>query len=232
MSWITSTLVLSLRRVGRRLGLNSYIARALFGDGYEASYDKGFQELLKPGDCVWDVGANVGLYTLAFSDRIGNDGYVFAFEPSPINYASLLGACGALSNVRVLNIGLGASEGVVAFQQGADKLGATSRVVPGEVGGAQVAVQISSADELIRNGSVKMPNAIKIDVEGFEPEVIEGLSVALSDLQLRLIGIEMHFGLLQERGLPNAPRSIEALLINHGFSIRWPDSSHILAVRV
>ena len=75
------------------------------------------------------------------------------------------------------------------------------------------------------------PNAVKIGVEGFEPEVIRGLENTLRDRGLRSVGIEMRFTLLQARGLPSAPCAIESLLRGYGFTIRWSDSSHLLAVR-
>ena len=179
---------------------------------------------------MWDVGANIGHYTGLFAERVGIEGCVFAFEPSLINHARLVGDCGKLPNVCILHIGLGAIDGKVAFHQGTDELGATSHVASHSEEG-QMKIDIRAGDSLVEDGTAIMPNAIKIDVEGFEPEVMEGLVNSLGDRQLRVIGIEMHFGILQERDLADAPRSIEILLVNHGFEIFWTDSSHILAVR-
>ena len=53
----------------------------------------------------------------------------------------------------------------------------------------------------------------------------------LNSQELRVLGIEVHFGLLAARGMPDAPQQIEALLGKAGFSCSWPDSSHILAIR-
>jgi len=235
MSWMTSAPVLALRRVGRLLGLNSRIARLLHGDGYETGYDSAFQQSLRSGDCVWDVGANVGYYTRLFSGRVGETGRVLAFEPSPINHRRLREGCTGLANVKTFNFGIGADDGEFSFQQGDDELGATSRVVSGVATDPErkdrVTVRVRAGDALVAEGSAEVPNAIKIDVEGFEPEVIHGLSATLADRNLRLVGIEMHFSILQERGSPTAPRTIEATLQSHGFSTRWPDSSHLLAVR-
>jgi FkbM family methyltransferase len=230
MTWRTSTPILFLRNAGRRVGLNRYFARVLHGSGYETGYDTAFQELLKEGDCVWDVGANVGYYTKMFAKRVGGLGRVFAFEPSPVNYSKLVDACRDLQNVELRPYGLGETDGEVNFQQGTDELGATSRVVDESTGGAG-AVQIRAADKLLSEGDAEMPNAIKIDVEGFESEVMKGLGAVLKSSNLRVIGIEMHFGILHGRGMPGAPRAIEAVLRDSGFSISWPDSSHLLGMR-
>ena len=229
MSWRTNSLVLVLRNIGRSLGLNRWIASYLLGPGYETRYDNGFSNALRPGDCVWDVGANVGYYTQLFSERAGQAGRVFAFEPSPVNFDRLRTACASLANVTLLHSGLGREDGKLHFQQGTDDLGATSRIVESESEG--VIVDVRSGTSVIRRGEALAPNAIKIDVEGFEYEVLEGLGEYIQKSDLRVIGIEVHFGILKERGFPNVPEQIEDMLNRNGFAVSWPDASHIIAVR-
>jgi hypothetical protein len=53
----------------------------------------------------------------------------------------------------------------------------------------------------------------------------------LSSSDLRVLGIEIHFRLLKERGCEETPRNIEKLLMKHGFFVQWPDTSHIIAIR-
>jgi len=233
MSFMTNGAVIALRKVVRGLGLNSLIARLIHGDGYETRFDLAFQNSLRPGDCVWDIGANIGFYTRLFSGRVGNNGRVLAFEPSPLNHAKLEAACADLSNVDIFNFGIGDDDGEVIFQQGEDDLGATSRVVfEDQAGGVRtVKVQIRVGDELVKKRLARLPNALKIDVEGFELEVVRGLEHTLRDRRLRLIGIEMHLTLLQDRGLKSAPQEIESILQGQGFTLKWADSSHLLAVR-
>lgn len=230
MSWRTNGFVLFLRNIGRTLGLNKLIASHLLGAGYETRYDNSFSGTLRPGDCVWDVGANVGYYTRLFSERTGQTGRVFAFEPSSANFVRLSATCASLSNVTLLHSGLGTKDGKLHFQQGADDLGATSRIV--DDGSDGVIVDVRSGASVIDGGDALVPNAIKIDTEGFEYEVLEGLGNYIGNPDLRLIGIEVHFGILKERGIPQVPEQIEKLLSCNGFAVSWPDSSHIIAVRV
>lgn len=229
MSWRTSRSILLARSVGRKLGINKRIAALVNGVGYEARYDRAFLSALKPGDSVWDVGANVGYYTRQFAEKVGAGGMVFGFEPSPSNFEKLKTATGTMPNVTVVNYGLGSETATLSLMQGADELGATSRIV--EAGEGAINIDIRRGADLIETNQVAPPNAIKIDVEGFELEVLHGMGLTLGARSLRAVGIEVHFSLLTERGMENAPKQIEDLLLLHGFHVSWPDASHIVALR-
>jgi hypothetical protein len=75
------------------------------------------------------------------------------------------------------------------------------------------------------------PNLLKIDVEGFEEEVLKGMELLLAAPQVRAIFLEVHFEILESRGRSEAPLRIEKLLRSNGLMPRWVDSSHIVAKR-
>lgn len=229
MSWRTSFPVMIAREVGRKLGVNRLLAGFILGEEYEAKYDQELAKQILAGDCVWDVGANVGYYTQRFAERVGPEGNVFSFEPSPQNFQRLQSECESLSNVRLLNMALGSDDSTLGFEQGEDDLGATSRLVEG--GGPGVTVEVRAGTSVIADGLAEPPNIMKIDVEGFEFEVITGLGEQIRRPSLRALGIEVHFRILKERGNPNAPARIEQYLRDAGFSLSWADPSHILAIR-
>lgn len=229
MSLQTLGMVVFLRNISRKLGFNRWIAKRFMDKGYEERYDQAFSNSLRPGDVVWDVGANVGYYTRIFLDRVGPQGKVIAFEPSPTNFNKLANTCSEVENVVLRQVALGKEDGTLPFSQGEDDLGATSRV--GEYTGGDCLVDVRAGAGLIQSGDVEPPNAIKIDTEGFELEVLEGLGPRLTSSILQTIGVEVHFGILNERGMKSAPAQIEGILRNSGFSISWPDSSHLLATR-
>jgi hypothetical protein len=129
---------------------------------------------------------------------------------------------------------MGASDGQLTMCLDEDPLAPTHRiVVAAEVGGGRktVAVAVRSAASIVADEPELFPNLIKIDVEGHEGAVMDGMDGLLADRRLRCIGIEVHFGLLDERGEGGRPKSIEQTLIQHGFKVRWTDRSHLLAVR-
>lgn len=228
MTWRTNALVLTLRHLGRITGFNAFVGRLVWR-GYETNYEGRLAESIRAGDTVWDVGANVGYYVVQFAERVGPMGRVLAFEPSPSNFSKLTQACAGLANVHLHNIGLGDKPGRFPFAQGIDDLGATSRIMDG--GAGSQFVEIGVADTLIDQG-LDLPAVVKIDVEGYECEVLSGLSRHLCDPGVRLIGVEVHFGILRERQLGDGPRQIENLLSRSGFSVRWADASHLIAARL
>jgi len=222
------------RDLSRALRLNRLLGSLLGGITYEDQFQAAMLDAIRPGDTVWDVGANVGFYSKKFSDIAGSSGKVFAYEPSPANLQRLNEAVASLGNVTVVPVALGECEDVVEFEQGNDPLGATSRIVDKVVKSSekQVKVHVSSGDHLVSSGVAAMPNVIKIDTEGFELDVLRGLKQTLRQKNLRTLCVEIHFGLLNERGLPNAPSDIEKLLVSSGFSLVWTDASHIVATMI
>lgn len=229
MSWRTHPIVLALRSLGRALGVNSRLARVLARSGYESSFEEATLARIRPGDCVWDVGANVGLYSLKFLDAVGPRGAVFAFEPSPTNRTRLVAALASQANATVLPVALGDCDGTMKFEQGADALGATSRLLDGD--GDGIDVRVARGDSLIASGDAARPNVVKIDTEGFELDVLRGLFASLESKSLRALCVEVHFRLMSERGIVDGPRLVERLIRQAGFRVRWTDASHIVATR-
>lgn len=234
MPWLANAWVLRARRLGRHAGVNRLLARLLYGRGYERRFDAALASTMREGDVVWDVGANVGHYARQFAERVGDRGRVVAFEPMPENLARLQAHVLGCRNVSIVPVGLGSHDAVQVFVQGEDGLGATSRMLDqgrsAAVGTRAFEVTVRRGDGCLLDG-FPVPNIMKIDVEGFELEVLDGMPAVLADPALRAIGVEVHFAVLDERGLPGAARRLEATLRAHGFRLQWCDASHVLATR-
>jgi FkbM family methyltransferase len=135
---------------------------------YESEKAKLFARHAKPGQTFYDVGANVGFYTLIASRLLGPTGHVVAFEPSPRNLGFLQQhlSLNHIANVKVLDIAVSDSEGVTKFSEGEDpKL---SRITA--VGG--VTVRTTALDCLM--GELPLPDIIEMDIEGAEYSALRG----------------------------------------------------------
>ena len=234
MNWQTNPATVGLRNVARKTGviqfINQFLPRKKY---YEQAFDKAMFEGIKPGDVIWDVGANVGHYTRKFSDSVGSTGQVFTFEPFPATAARLRAELTGVETVTVLPVALGAETGTVSMREGDDEFGATSRIVAQGAGESKVThVDIATGDSIFSRGLAAAPAIIKIDTEGFELDVLNGMQEILNRATLRAIFIEVHFGILAERGLSAAPGRIERLLSEKGFRNRWLDLSHLAACRL
>ncbi|MEO8659272.1 MAG: FkbM family methyltransferase [Bryobacteraceae bacterium] len=118
----------------------------------------------------WDVGANVGFYTLLFAELVGSTGRVFAFEPLDRNVDRLRQhvKINGYSNVQIFPSALGNFVGEVAFDPGP---GASM----GHVAAAgSINVPCTTPDTLIAACEAEPPDVIKIDVEGAEVDVLRG----------------------------------------------------------
>ena len=224
------TIFNSLRKLTRKLGLNSFLFKIIYnGNTYEQLFDKFFRSKLKSGFCVYDIGANMGLYSIEFSKIVGSDGKVFSFEPSSINFKKLSDNVNNISNIKSINYAVGREISKLFISQGLDDIGATSKLNESNNGVGNW-VDVTTIDDLIK--SLPIPNAIKIDVEGFEINVLEGARKTLLNPELKVVGVEIHSTILDEQGVKNPVNKIEKIFNDSGFILKWTDFSHVVAYRL
>lgn len=213
------------RSITRKAGLTPALnrVRMLWHEReYEDKFAPALLNSIRPDDCVWDVGANTGFYTEQLARRAR---HVVAFEPISENMERLRAR--RLVNVRCVQAALGDTEGVVTMAINAQYSSIVeSPYVPSNAARETVAVKIG--DKLL--SELPRPAILKIDVEGYEPEVIRGMQQVLCDV--RGAFIEVHFAILERRGMRQAPAAIVRTLKKLGLTnIKWVDASHIAALR-
>jgi FkbM family methyltransferase len=203
--------------VVRRLGLVPWLDRfrSIWRAGYEDAFSRSLLAEIGSHDCVWDVGANVGYYSQRMASLASR---VVAFEPVPETFSRLSKL--DLPNVTFVNKALGDASGVLPMSLAND---ASSLALPG----SNIAeVQVARGDDL----DLPQPNVVKIDVEGFEYEVIAGMQTRLRAPECRAVFCELHFEVLEKRGMRQTPARIVKRLRSLGFKkICWLDASHISA---
>jgi FkbM family methyltransferase len=224
-----------LRVVARKLGVIGHLHRikvALFGEkNYEEAFEKALLSEIKSGDVVYDIGANIGEYTEKFALQVGATGQIIAFEPSPSATAQIIQRCQNYPQVRVFQLALSDSASTMALNLGQTADSPANSLASNKKSAQSIMVSVQRADETIIKEELRNPNILKIDVEGFEPEVLAGFGKFLSETTLRAIFLEVHFTILDARGKRYAPDAIVATMKNSGFSVRWTDSSHLVALR-
>jgi FkbM family methyltransferase len=223
--------IIKARSIARRIGLKRLYYRLAPRHSYEEKFHNEISAQLRQGDLVWDVGANVGFYTKLFAQRAGSTGRVFAFEPVPATYEELCRQTRDYPWVKNEQIALSDIDGSSRMVVGkSDTVGHLERFVGEATTGTSVEVPVMRGDSYWATSGIT-PNVLKIDVEGFEEEVLAGMKSLLAAPELRAVFLEVHFAILESRGRSDAPLRIEKLLRDNGLIPNWVDGSHIVAKR-
>lgn len=169
---------------------------------YETDTTRIFEDLIKPGTNVIDVGAHVGYYTLLAARSVGPTGRVFAFEPDESNYSNL-----------GTNIELNDYQNVIATKSAvSDFDGRASLALSSLYSGIHfldyqesrnnsVRVDTTTLDTFLENHGSPEIGLVKIDVEGSEERVIDGMTRLLDRQDAINIILEFHPRLLGRSGV-------------------------------
>jgi FkbM family methyltransferase len=192
-------------------------------------YEHAVQELviraLKEGDTFVDIGTNIGMITLLAASRVKKGGLVLSFEPNPSIYARLrehIELNGLEGVVRTHPMGLGSEHAELTLNipevhSGMASLG-KPRDLPQWEKRREVKVNVERADRVI---PAETPGAmfVKIDVEGFERHVLQGLEGVLKARKPAVL-MECDDDLLKHAGSNEA--EVWALMQGHGYSALEP----------
>lgn len=186
---------------------------------YEPEVRRTLSHVVRPGQVAYDVGANVGLFTSLLSHLVGEGGRVVAFEPEE-NNASCLEASvrhSPLPNVTLERRAVGRSTGSENFDH---RGGAFSGRLVGPGGYAVTqnvtAVAVISLDDYVAGGA-SPPDLVKIDVEGNELLVLQGMTRLLREHRpMILCEVHAHLG--------ESPQAVVDLLHQHGYELIAPET--------
>jgi len=183
------------------------IARRIFINGtFEPRLLEFMRESVGEGAVAVDVGANVGVHTLTLAERVGPRGAVHAFEPSAAyeRLAANVELNGFAERVRLNRAAVGAAPGTLRLQECAPGYEAfTSAGRPlahAKVTGATFEVPLVTLDEYFEACGVTAADFLKVDVEGYEAEVLRGARRLLERRAARRIMLEISDPLLEGCG--------------------------------
>lgn len=180
-------------------------------------------ETLRPGDVLYDIGANVGAYSLIAAKRFNGTVHAYAFEPSPLNFGQLLrnlatNDCG--DAVTPIPVALASTTRLETMNYSSAQVGAAMHTLGAAVDEHGRAFQpamrqrllVYSLDDVVKTYELAPPTHIKIDVDGGEREILQGAPETLRSPSLRSV--------LVETGVPGAgAEPVRKTLEQFGFAL-------------
>jgi FkbM family methyltransferase len=192
---------------------------------------KVIRHLVKRGDSVIDIGANIGVYSKILSELVGPDGHVYSIEPFPSTFEILCYNVRKLhlDNVKPINIAISDSQGIVTMAMPLNSSGAETHYRASIITNAAerseteaISVRATTIDSRFLNeaGTISF---IKCDVEGHEPACIKGAAKFLAQSQAAW--------LIEITGEPDDPDSaahkVFKILHDHDYSAWWYDDGKL-----
>lgn len=198
---------------GTRLTANfAHRLHFLFGT-YERPVVNIIRRYLERGQIAFDIGANIGYLTLVMAQAVGASGRVFAFEPSTRAYQLLARNTQRMSRIVAMQTAIADHRGTEAFSDFAFDLVAHLGDDSGHYHDAEVSnVLVTTIDALVTDGTVALPDFIKVDVEGAEMRVFTGMQTLLETSRPAIL-VELHSDSLAI--------DVDGFLTQHGYSVRW-----------
>lgn len=183
------------------------LERQIFETGsYETGTLHVISKCLRKGDTFLDVGSNIGLMSLLAAKVVGCEGQVYAFEPESQTFAILSRniEINGFKNIKAHELALGASSSTARIFRQVRKREAATLIGPAgnTTGGKEVPIE--TLDKFINEKNISNVRMIKIDVQGWELEVLKGAPNILSNPDAPIICIDysdlhsMHGGLLRD----------------------------------
>jgi FkbM family methyltransferase len=158
----------------------------LFYGDYEPHMRQMFNSLLEAGAVAVDVGANIGVHTLTLANLVGDSGHVIAVEPNPTVRERLERnlQINEITNVVVYECALGANDDQMSLRIPTAKSKESANpglasLVALDTPHNLVAVEVRRLDDLFNESGLERLDLVKIDVQGFEMQVLEGMTALI-----------------------------------------------------
>ena len=175
-NWLRRQDVVIAHGVAKGLRFNAAGANPAYALGIsEPMVQEWIARMVKPRDVVYDIGANVGFFTVILARLVGHGGVVAAFEPLPASAraAQHNADLNGFTHVKILPRAVGRRAGTVKLELQQESTWA--RLATDGTPGPTVDVEMVAIDSLVADGTLAPPQVMKIDVEGAELEVMEGM---------------------------------------------------------
>lgn len=175
------------------------------------------KRIITPGMKILEVGANIGYYALLETRLAGSTGHLYAMEPSPFNFSLLERnlKLNGLANYNLYQTAAGSQKGIAKFLlSGRSNL--STFIEREDLTGEEVDVSVITLDDFLAD---KQVDFIRMDVEGYELEILKGARAALAkDPKPKFFFIEVHSELLHKK--QSSAKEIIILLKEYGYEVK------------
>jgi len=198
------------------LDLSEYMEWVIYY-GLSVENRSGLYSVAKKGMVMFDVGSNIGETLLNFALFVGDEGKVFGFEPIPHTFEKCSNniSLNNFSNISITQIALSNKEETLFFEDpNNNNSGGVFMNKKHTTSGHTV--QAITLDAFVKNHNVKEIDLIKIDVEGFEANVLKGAEVVCKEFRPKLF-VEVDDVNLKRQG--SSEKELLDLIISYGYRI-------------
>ncbi len=215
--------------ISYRLDINDYQSWLIYFS-FEADSSAKILEFVNQGDCVIDIGGNIGQTALSLSGKVGEKGKILSFEPYPRTagqFKTNLQLNRTIGNIKLVELGLGDKPGSFTMYQdcvtnsGANRVSLNEGI---ELEGMQT-INITTLDNYLSADPLPAINLLKIDVEGFEMRVLKGASKTIDAYKPRIF-MEVNEKNLKSQG--DSARDIFDYLKTFKYNIRDVDEDIVI----
>lgn len=189
------------QKIYLEVDISDYIGHQIYF-GFKDDSNEKLMSLVSPEYTILDIGTNIGSTLLQFANLTKEKGMVFGFEPDQINYKECVKNIGLnnLKNIAVENIGLGNEKGSFNLVVDTETNRGGNRIsFNNEPQKTSTIINVERLDDWIINKNITRVDIIKIDVEGFEMNVLKGALETLNKFKPQLF-IELDDNNLKQVG--------------------------------
>lgn len=199
-----------------RLDISEYMEWVIYF-GLNVEERQGLYPLIKKGMHIFDIGTNIGETLLSFAELTGQDGKVYGFEPVEENYNKCVSniSLNAFNNIQVSKLALSDKSETLYFGAAVNR-NSGGIFMTREKQDASYSVQAMTLDDFMNVYQLSKADFIKIDVEGFEYNVLKGAAQTIKKCKPVLF-IE-----IDERNLIRqsaSPEIVFELMKSYGYSV-------------